>query len=311
AAAGGAGQISVQGREAAAESAAPEAAKTFAVGLRNITLVDTTRPTPANRGAPELPSRTLRTSVYYPAPPVLGDGVFPDAPAAVKSGPFPLLVFAHGFGADGPTYGFLLSQIARQGYVVAAPTFPLSSAGAAGGPNLADYVNQPADVSFVIDEMLRLDRDRLSPFSYLIARRHIGVAGHSLGAITTLGLLNTCCIDPRIDAVVPISGIQLPFPGGSFTYAQKTPILLIHGDADGTVPYAGSQQVYAAARRPKYLLTLLGAGHVPFFGAGGEVLVDSMVHFLDAYLDENDRALARLKAGGSVPGVSRLDSSPK
>ena len=123
--------------------------------------------------------------------------------------------------------------------------------------------------------MLRLDRVRHSGFTHLINRHAIAVAGHSLGAITTLGLLNTCCIDRRIDAAVSISGLELPFPGGTFTYQRRTPLLLIHGDADGTVPYAGSVNAFAHAHAPKFFLTLLGAPHTPFFGPAGDVIVHS------------------------------------
>lgn len=295
---------------AAATQSRYDADRTYAVGTRTLTLVDTSRPTPANRTAPALPSRTLVTALFYPA---AGPADAPDAPDAkpATGGKFPLIVFSHGFGANGPIYSFLLRRIAAEGYVVAAPTFPLSSAGAPGGPALGDYVNQPADVRFVIDEVLRRDRNKRDPLGGRIARNRIGVAGHSLGAITTLGLLNSCCGDRRIDAAVPISGAELPFPGGVHDHATRTPLLLIHGDADGTVPYAASYQAFAGARPPKFLLTLLGGGHVPFFGPSGEALVGSMIDFLDRYVAGHHSALGRLLVDGTVPGVSALVAQPR
>lgn len=279
----------------------------FAVGVRTVTFVDPSRPTPASNGVPAKPSRTLVTTIFYPARGPAGGPDIRDAPAAVHQGRFPLIVFSHGFTASGPAYGPIVRRFTQAGYVVAAPTFPLSSGGAPGGPAIGDYVNQPGDVSFVIDRMLRLDRDRHSGLTHLLSRHRIGVAGHSLGAITTLGLLNTCCIDRRIDAAVSISGIELPFPGGSFTYQRRTPLLLLHGDADGTVPYVGSTNAYAHAGAPKFLVTLLGASHVPFFGAPGEVIVHSMTDFFDRYLKHRRGSLNRLLVDSQVPSVSKLN----
>ena len=61
-------------------------------------------------------------------------------------------------GATVPPYRSALDLWASRGYVVVAPTFPLSSGTAPGGPGLADYREQPADVSFVISRVLRLAR---------------------------------------------------------------------------------------------------------------------------------------------------------
>jgi predicted dienelactone hydrolase len=292
------------GSPAGADSKPLAAEGTYAVGVRTETFVDRSRPTAANGTYPGAPSRTLATTVWYPAGGAPGPSDQPNAPAS-EGRRFPLLVFAHGFGASGPAYGFLLHRIASAGFVVAAPTFPLSNGSAPGGRKLTDYVNQPADVSFVISSMLRLNRDDDSPYADLLKRHHIAAAGHSLGGITTIGLLNDCCIDRRIDAYIPMSGIQLPFPDGAFTYERKAPVLLIHGDQDGTVPFAGSFNVFAEARRPKYLLQLVNGSHVPFGPPHGDIVVTSAIHFLDKYLHHRSSVRALLE-DGNVPGVANL-----
>ena len=289
----------------AAADTQPTTEGRYAIGVRTETFVDTSRPTSPNNDYPGAPTRTLVTTVWYPAQGTPGSPEQPNAPA-VDHMRFPLLVFSHGFTASGPAYAFMLRRIASAGFVVAAPTFPLSNGAAPGGPFLRDYVNQPADVSFVIDQMLRLEADDHSPYADLIRRHRIATAGHSLGGITTLGLLNDCCIDPRIDAYIPMSGIELPFPGGAFTFQRKAPVLLVHGDQDGTVPFAGSFRVFADARRPKYLLELLNGSHVPFGGGQGDAIVDSVLHFLDRYLNHRDGSIHALLDDGNVPGVSKL-----
>jgi dienelactone hydrolase len=283
----------------------------YAVGRREVTFVDSSRPTDANRSFTGAPDRTLPVLIMYPATGTPGGLSEPDARPARRAGPFPLVVFSHGFRATGPAYGdVLLRRIAAHGYVVAAPTFPLSNARAPGGPKLKDYVNQPADVSFVIDRVLAMNR-RKGPLRGLIERKEIGAMGHSLGGITTLGVTyNRANVDARIKAAVPISGLQLPFPDGTWTFPD-VPLLLIHGDDDRTIPYAGSTLAYAAAKAPKFLLTLLDAPHTPFGAPFLDQVVRSIDDFLDRYLRHEKRALARLVRGGTVAGVSTLESDPR
>ena len=64
-------------------------------------------------------SRVLVTYVRYPRN---GDG-----------GPYPLVVFGHGFAATPGLYAPLLDAWAKAGYVVAAPLFPAENANAPGG----------------------------------------------------------------------------------------------------------------------------------------------------------------------------------
>jgi dipeptidyl aminopeptidase/acylaminoacyl peptidase len=297
--------VGTTGVPATPAGAAPADEGRLAVGVRTETFVDESRPTSANGTYPGAPDRTLETTVWYPAKGTPGPAEQPGAPAA-NGHRFPLLVFAHGFTASGPAYGLLLRRIASAGFVVAAPTFPLSNGSAPGGPRLLDYVNQPADVSFVIDEMLRLDRERSSPYAGLVRRQRIAAAGHSLGGVTTIGLLNDCCIDRRIDAFIPMSGIEVPFPDGAFSYDRKAPLLLVHGEDDATVPYAGSLNVFAEARTPKYLLTLVDGSHVPFAPAQAEAIVTGIVHFLDRYLNGRDSSIRLLLQDGNVPGVAEV-----
>lgn len=305
--AGGAAVLAPAAPAAAKAGAASRQQAPYAVGSRSYTFVDTSRPTSPNGTYPGAATRTLPTLLLYPAAGDANGPIVANAKPVRRSGGFPLVVFSHGFTASGPAYQHLLLQrFVRAGYVVAAPTFPLSSGGAPGGPRLTDYVNQPADVSFVLTQVLGLQR-RDPTLRKTIDRHDIGVAGHSLGAITTLGLArNSCCQDPRIDAAVAFSGIQLPFPGGSFATTSGPPLMLVHGDKDGTVPFAGSAGAYAQAPAPKVLLTLLGGPHTPFFTPWIDPLTTSVTDFLDGYLKHSRKALRRLATDGNVPGVTTL-----
>src|SRR5262245_12576984 len=78
----------------------------FGVGMRTFKFVDHSRRTDPNLSYPGAPSRTLRTLVLYPtAGPPSGAAVKGARPLRRGAGRrFPLIVFAHGFGASGPAY---------------------------------------------------------------------------------------------------------------------------------------------------------------------------------------------------------------
>lgn len=276
-------------------TAAPDG--TFAVDEATVTLVDPSRPTAANGSAPASDSRTLRTALYLPR----------------AERPLPLIVFAHGLGALGRLYFVILEAWASEGYVVAAPDFPLSRAAAPGGSAYADYVNQPADLRFLIDELLRLDGDPTSPLYGRIDGERIGVAGQSLGGLTTFGLtLNTCCRDPRVDAAVPMAGLLAPFPDGEFSGAGAPPMLIIHGDADDTVDYQDAVDAYALLDAPRALLTHLGGGHIlPYVGSSDRpaqlATIDASTAWFDLFLKRERGAWERLLAVGERSRV-RLEA---
>ena len=232
-------------------------------------------------------------------------GATPDRAGA----PYPLIVFAHGFGSDVTSYLPLLQQWAAAGFVVAAPLFPLTNEAAPGGPDLADYVHQPGDMSFVVTQMLLQSLASSGPLSGLIDPSEVGAAGHSLGAVTTLGLVDdSCCRDARIKAAVVMSGDAISFPTGRSLPARAPPLLLVHGNADVSVPYVSSIDAFNAARAPKGLLTILGGGHTsPVYPAGPAFadVVRTTLDFFDRYLKGQTPALGRLEHDAR-PGVTTL-----
>jgi predicted dienelactone hydrolase len=287
----------------------------YAVGMRTETFVDTTRPTEG-----VAPSRTLKTAIYYPAQGTPGEASIPDAPADTKDAPYPLILFSHGLGARGVAYQNVLTSWASAGYVVAAPDYPLSNTDAPGGAQfaraIADTKNQPGDASFVMDQVVKLDKQKQG-LGGIVDPRRIGAAGHSLGAVTTYGLaFSSCCADKRVRAAIPMSGIigVVEDPGQYFLHTA-TPLLAVHGNADGTVPYGTDQSGFARAKSPKFFLTFLGAGHVtPFLGGdnpSAAALKQSTVDFFNRYLKDDRGALTKLETDGNVPGTSTLEAHPE
>ncbi len=98
-----------------------------------------TRPTAARGSEPARDTRALVSTIRYPA-----NGT-PDSPEgklepAKSAGPFPMVVFVHGFNTSAARYDLLLHQLAANGYVVVAPDFPLTSS-ALPGPAVAGLID--------------------------------------------------------------------------------------------------------------------------------------------------------------------------
>jgi fermentation-respiration switch protein FrsA (DUF1100 family) len=60
--------------------------------------------------------------------------------------------------------------------------------------------------------------------------------------------------------------------------AVRSPILIAHGDPDGTIPTAEARLLFASANEPKKLLLVPGAGHVVF--ATGEQYLSQVEQFM-------------------------------
>jgi predicted dienelactone hydrolase len=310
---GAVGSAGATGRSA--DARATSAQETHAVGVVTDTFVDTTRSTPAWDGQPVLPQRTLVTTIWYPVTGPFSSGQ-PKSGAApdLGGGPFPLIVFAHGLGADPLDYQSLLSYWAAAGFVVAAPQFPLTSDHTPGGTDEGDVVNQPGDISFVITSVLKEAATAGDPLSGLVDSHEIGAAGHSNGAITTLALAaDTCCLDRRIKAAEILAGDEVSFPGGHFDFATAPPLLLVHGTADALLPYPQAIAIYNQARGPKALLTIKGGSHesaAGFSAPSAASVRRTTTDFFAAYVAGDRAALNRFPTDAQK-GATTLRFSPK
>ena len=231
-----------------------------------------------------------------------------------KDGPghYPLVVFAHGFDITPHPYAALLNAIARAGYVVAAPVFPLTNAHAPGGANEADLVNQPGDVSAVITRMILDSRQPGNRFAGLVDGQAVAVAGQSDGGITALlSAYNRRYRDSRIKAAIIMSGAELGV--GSYDFAPGSPpMLAMQGTADTTNLPRNTYKFFARAARPKFLLKLLGAGHLPPYTTEQPQLAiveRTSVAFLSLYLKHRAHGLRQLRRAGHVRGVTSLQAS--
>jgi predicted dienelactone hydrolase len=225
-------------------------------------------------------------------------------------GPYPLLVFAHGFALTPAAYSALLRAWTLAGYVVAAPVFPLGNTNAPGGPTEADLPNQPADMSLVITRLLRLDRQKVGPLHGRIDPRLIAVAGQSDGGVTALGVAyDSRYRDRRIRAAVILSGAE---PSGMATFPKHgPPLLAMQGTADPINNAANTEAYYRLASRPKFLVLLLGASHLPPYTTEQpqlNIVERVTIAFLDHYLKA--APLRDLIVAGDRPALASVSQAP-
>lgn len=241
----------------------------LAVSTTEAVFVDETRTTDETKThddeiRPAADSRTIETTIYHPT--------------SAGGETYPIVVVAHGFGDRREFYAPVAEPLSGRGYVVIVPDFPETSNSLSSS---ADFQEQPADVSFVLDNL-----DAVAPEVAAMADENsIGLFGHSLGASTVLGLTwNSCCQDDRIDAVVVSgAGIPLSFPDHSYTWTP-VPKLIVNGTEDIISPMDYATDHFDESAEPAFLLTIEGAGHFDSLH-DGEIWFDPLMAALADFFD--------------------------
>jgi hypothetical protein len=214
---------------------------------------------------------TLETAIWYPTiskPEAyiyenrVVSRIAPDGQPDKENGPFPLIFFNHGFNAKQFEPLYLKEYLASEGYIVVSPHYndsilagistifdisipvgfddeSANNSGYVANLYRNSYISyldkyRLSQSSFVLDEILKLSRDSTSVLHDLIAGDAIGMAGHSLGGLTTLGL-----IGGHPDEMMRNDGIKVALLLGSPVYPFENnlervdiPIMSMEGDYD-------------------------------------------------------------------------------
>jgi len=262
------------------------------------TFVDESRVTPEGAESAGVPTRTLETAIYRPK----------------GKGPFPLIMFSHGLSGHPEKFTEIFAVWAEAGYVVAAPAFPLTNDHvASSGSNIPDLLQQPADVSFVLDEVLALDKERGSMLFRAIDETRIGAAGLSLGGATTYGVaFSACCRDERLISAAVLNGFATPIgDDGEIQLDGHIPLFIGHSDTDPFLSFESARATFERATAPVWFVTFFGASHAtqwedadtPYDTIAEQITLD----WWDATLKGKKKAFTRLEHDATVEGLASIE----
>jgi predicted dienelactone hydrolase len=179
------------------------------------------------------------------------DGVGADV-AASPDGPFPLVLFSHGFGSFRLDASALLAGIASWGFVVAAPQHIERDRAALVGNTVTR--DPDVDVQVLLDT-ITLVGDTGGPLDGLADTEEVGAVGHSAGGRAVLTALS----EPEIDVAVGWAAAGR----GDVPVVDK-PSMNVAATVDVLVPLTEVEATYDELAPPKRLVVIDGAGHNSF-----------------------------------------------
>lgn len=301
-------------------------------------------------GAPSAAGATYNSSMS-------GDAILNAAP--MNCGNYPTIVFSHGVGACGTQAAFLMEGLARRGYIIVAPDHLDALCSVDGGTARGPYpanpnpANTSYDPSFtdshLWNDSTHADRRNdiqtlmsylgTSLFNPIMDQNRLGLAGHSLGGYTTLGLAGgwNSWRDSRFKAALLLSPYLLPYllpyPTTNVFAGIQIPVMYQGGTLDtGITPYVAGPRApytvgaYDASNATKYFLEITGAGHLAWSnqlctGAGANTVAQCMsvsaearliVDYSVAFFEKTLRSIAQPLLQTRSPGLRtyRFDEAP-
>ncbi|MDQ6697229.1 MAG: dienelactone hydrolase family protein [Actinomycetota bacterium] len=184
--------------------------------------------------------------------------------APARDGPFPVVLFSHGYAGFPEQSADLTTHLARWGFVVVAPDHVERSLDGLLGTAAQGVKKKLTDAQVLsqsLDLALMENHRSGSPLEGLVDASKVAVIGQSAGAGAAYATAST---DRRIKSFIAYS-VGLGGPGGQpVPPPPKVPGMVMVGTADGVIPIADNRKVYRGMRPPKYLVTFRNAGHNVF-----------------------------------------------
>lgn len=270
--------------------------------------------------------RTLPVRVYLPE----------------TKGAAPVVLFSHGLGGSRDNNPYLGNHWAKRGYVVVFVQHPGSDESvwkgerplnrmaamkeAASAEAFADRVK---DVPAVIDALEKWNGEKGHPLAGRMDLGHIGMSGHSFGALTTQAMAGQSYaggrisyLEKRIGAAVMMSPSKPRMGDPKSAFGGITmPCLLLTGTKDespigGGTPEDRREVFPALAKAPAWQVVFEGATHMDFGQREGAETKDSRYHkailalttaFWDAHLKGDKAAMEWLKGDGAKSALAEGD----
>jgi predicted dienelactone hydrolase len=261
--------------------------------------------------------------------------VWKPAGMAPASG-YPLILFSHGFTGCATQSVFLMEALASAGYLVLAPNHkdqecsgwgrarsegkllsirPEEPFGKVQEWSPATYKDRAEDLEAILDAV---SHSPVAPGAPADMNR-VGLAGHSLGGYTALGLAGAwpSWKDPRIRAVLALSPYCTPYQLKGALGQMNVPVMYQGGTADlGITPTVKRPSgAYQRSSAPKYFVEFQGAGHLAWTNVNPifqDVISRYSIAFFDRYLKgQGPDALTALLAKPLPKRVSDVRSDAK
>ncbi len=174
-------------------------------------------------------------------------------PPASTKGPFPVVLFSHGYGGERLYYSHLLAGIASWGYVVVSADY-LERGLAAQTLKLTATPSAAQDSAVMASSLTAVEHasaDPSSPLSGAANPHEVAAVGHSAGGGTAFNALAA----PSVRTAVGWA------PVGPTGTPSTKPVMLIGAEGDTVVPPATVRTTYASFHGPKALVEISGEGH--------------------------------------------------
>ena len=180
-------------------------------------------------------------------------GAYVDPPAAHTGGPFPVVLFSHGFGGERLYYSHLLAGIASWGYVVVSADY-LERGLAAQALKSTVKPTASQDTAIMqssLDAALAASNDPASPMHGVADPTRLAAAGHSAGGQTAFDALAF----PSVRTAVGWAPVG---PSGA---PSSKPVMLIGAEGDSAVTPSYVAKTFASFPGPRTLVEISGEGH--------------------------------------------------
>ncbi len=209
-----------------------------------------------------------------------------------SSKPAPVVLFSHGLGGSRDNNPYLGNHWAKRGYVVVFVQHPGSDEGVWKNPpqprrmaamkqaaSAGNLILRAQDIPVVIDTLTAWNTNQEHPLHGRFDLKHLGMSGHSFGAVTTQAVVGQTLaggrvsfLEPRLSAAVMMSP-SIPALGDPATAfgSIKIPCLLMTGTLDnspiGNTTAADRLEVFPhLANAPAWQVVFDQATHMSFGG---------------------------------------------
>ncbi len=222
----------------------------------------------------------LKSMVPADLDPKYPTGAYRDVPAST-TGPFPLVMFSHGYAAYPTMYASLTAHLASWGYVVVAPDHTERDLLAALAAGLSTTTTAASTNSVQAAQQAQAAQQTavMGDAQTLLAARDVAVAashdpasvlhgtinpslqaamGHSAGAAAAAQTAVTD-VDPGVKTFILLSGT-----GVTGTPAPDKPGMVITGGNDHVAALSRETAYYEKMNAPKRLVVIQQAGHNSF-----------------------------------------------